>query len=351
MVEEPIGPLVSLITSNPSEGQVGLDVWDTANNHYGCLSNHNYSAGTGNWHHCLGTYDVTNKVVKLYVNGALTDGTNSASITSTGENVVPKQTTATPMTIGCRNYPGSAQYLNGKIKGLRFWNRVITPAECNAEQRASVRITALAGNTRSSLTQTAPLFVVRCTETSGNVGNIEVYDANSPFSRLASVSMANSDMGTDGVNVNFCTRHPDGVHLLVCIGGTTAGGQLAWLNTRTMQIEWAVTGLTSQHQNPGYNTAIKGPIQTVFDQDGNMYSAAWCGNTVWAHTLDLAGGTAPTLQWTYNVSQANFYTDTIAMSPDFSKVVVQDMMRTGDLPGFRYLELAVDTVPDRIAEA
>ena len=73
----------------------------------------------GEWTHIVFTFDESSNVIQTFINGTKYTSTNTA-------NAVDD---STALFIGKREYVGADAYYNGYLKGLAYWNRVLTDDE------------------------------------------------------------------------------------------------------------------------------------------------------------------------------------------------------------------------------
>jgi hypothetical protein len=98
-----------------------LSLWNAVgNNHYYAVGN--VAINTGEWVHCVGTWDNTNKVGKVYVNG---DDTTTKVVDATGVTTWLTNGTADCWIMG----RASGLYTAGSIDDIALFSRVLTPTE------------------------------------------------------------------------------------------------------------------------------------------------------------------------------------------------------------------------------
>ena len=146
--------LISLDDSS-SGGGVSAGIMTGAGS-WQALGSNQFIAGTG-WHHLAYTYDDTNNVHTLYIDGvAAASGTITSSIYWTG---------ATNTLIG--KHPGAGNYIDARVDEVRIYNRALTAAEVAAlaadqalTDTDTVALTVTAANDAPVLADTALTLTV-----------------------------------------------------------------------------------------------------------------------------------------------------------------------------------------------
>ncbi|MCK5062343.1 MAG: laminin G domain-containing protein, partial [Candidatus Aenigmarchaeota archaeon] len=94
-----------------------------------------FSVADNYWHHIVGSFDPTNDLRKLYVDG-IEVNSSSAVITSFSDGGL-----SIPLSIGRHFITGwgsPSSYFNGTIDEVKIWNRALTAEEINASYNAGI---------------------------------------------------------------------------------------------------------------------------------------------------------------------------------------------------------------------
>lgn len=294
-------------------GGLEIDIWNTAQTHYSITNSATFYAGRAEY--LVFYWDAVNNLAGVYQKGSLQHAATAVSGT-------PLQSTDT-FNFGARDYSGSALPFTGQILRAGMWNRVLTAAEANTLWNGDVGL-----DLPFQIPASIPIVTVSASSSVvTGPGYLSVYEAQSPYSLLGVVQT--------GDTTNFHSAHPDGVHALVCCSTGSVG--LQWANSRTLQVENAMSGLTSQDYGSGYSPG--GPIESIIPEGsittasplGTAFIASWVGNTAWG--IDLSRWLK---LWTCNLA-STFFMDTISISPDGSKIVVNDSANSSGA-GFAVIE-------------
>ncbi|MGB1109329.1 MAG: LamG-like jellyroll fold domain-containing protein, partial [Gammaproteobacteria bacterium] len=200
----------------------------------------NATLSTGQWHHVAVTFTTTE--AKIYINGVLDN-------TVAGDYRIPNDTTNINASIG--GWPAHGQYLDGKLRDMRFWDDVRTADEIKQfmgdDPSAEVGLLSqyLLGDTDGTAADTTGNLNGSY---QGNVGVASAFetDDNSDMP-LSGIAISDVDAGSGDITVQFNVASGKLTASAVANGAT----QFAGNGTGTLTITGTVDEINTTLAAPG----------------------------------------------------------------------------------------------------